>query len=150
MNITKLILIGASISIGAGLCCGNLTPEQIQAAQQVVKEMRENLFNVNYKETKLTCMQNFFSKLGIDKQAINANLTLLKEQFLYDNENTTLFQELNRFGKAQEVKKQGGNAYEAVIALNDKVLLRQFITQFKLDQNVYSLYSQGRGSFRKF
>ena len=138
-NNLKLILSGAFISVGAGLCWGNLTQEQIQAAQQVVKEIRENLFNLNYKGTKLTCMQNFFSKLGIDKQAINTNLTLLKEPFLYDNENTTLFQELNRFGKAQEVtKKQSGNASENVIKLNDKILLTQFIKQFKLDQKFIS------------
>jgi|GEM_PF-6451866 len=137
-NNLKLILSGVFISLSAGLCCGDLTQEQIQAAQQVVREIRENLFNLNYKGTKLTCMQNFFSKLGIDKQAIKTNLALLKEPFLYDNENTTLFQELNRIEKAQEVKKQSGNAYTHVIELNDKVLLTQLIKQFKLNQKFIS------------
>lgn len=48
-NNLKLILSGVFISLSAGLCCGDLTQEQIQAAQQVVREIRENLFNLNYK-----------------------------------------------------------------------------------------------------
>ena len=114
-NKIKLIALGITISVSAGLCCGDLTPGQLQAAQQIVKEMREDMY----------LRKN--EKIYYVKELIDKGITLsdFKTVFQYNEGKTTLHEELNRFEQAQKVE-----SFINALSTNDEILVKLYVEKF--------------------